>query len=166
MAAASWPTGKLSLALAAVAIAWSFPVRAFAQALSPEAQTATNPINHAAESSGAQPSTLTGDWGGLRTILSDEGIDIKSGFRDEAVTNVLGGQRASAAQAGQFDLGVTIDIQKLFGWTGGTLQTAMTYREGALLPVNLCSSRRKSMAAATSHGSSNSHSSRNCLTTT
>ena len=65
MAAASWPTGKLSLALAAVAIAWSFPVRAFAQALSPEAQTATNPINHAAESSGAQPSTLTGDWGGF-----------------------------------------------------------------------------------------------------
>jgi porin len=50
---------------------------------------------------------------------------------------VAGGQRASAAQAGQFDLGVTIDAQKLFGWTGGTLQTAMTYREGALLPVNL-----------------------------
>jgi porin len=116
MAAASWPTGKLSLALAAVAIAWSFPVRAFAQALSPEAQTATNPINQAAESSGAQPSTLTGDWGGLRTILSNEGIDIKSGFRDEAVTNLLGGQRASAAQAGQFDLGVAIDIQKLFGY--------------------------------------------------
>jgi porin len=50
---------------------------------------------------------------------------------------VLGGQRESAAQAGQFDLSVTIDTKKLFGWTGGTLQTSMTYREGHLLPVNL-----------------------------
>jgi porin len=91
----------------------------------------------ALESSGAQPSTLTGDWGGSRTILRNEGIYIKSGFRDEAVTNVLGGQRESVAQAGQFDLSVTIDAQKLFGWTGGTFQTAMTYREGELLPVNL-----------------------------
>jgi porin len=125
------------LALAAVVIAWSFPVRAFAQATSPEAQTPTNPINQAAESSGAQPSTLTGDWGGLRTLLSNEGIDIRSGYRNEAVTNVAGGQRDSAAQAGQFDLGVTIDTQKLFGWPGGRFQASMTYREGYLLPVNL-----------------------------
>src|ERR1700739_4145954 len=99
MAAASWPAGKLYLALAVGAVAWSFPVGAYAQAPSPEAQTATNPINQAAESSGAQPSTLTGDWGGLRTLLSAEGIDIRSGFRDEAVTNVLGEQQRSAAQA-------------------------------------------------------------------
>src|SRR5262245_41739435 len=79
MAPASWPAGKLSLALAAVAIVWSFPVRAFAQAPSPEAQTATNPINHA-DSSGAQPSTLTGDWGGLRTLLGDEGIYVILGL--------------------------------------------------------------------------------------
>jgi porin len=131
------PIGELSFALAAVAIAWSFPVRAFAQAPSQEGQTATSPITPAVASSGGQPSTLTGDWGGLRTILSNEGIDIKSGFRDEAVTNLLGGQPASAAQAGQFDLGVAIDMQKLFGWTGGKLQATMTYREGALLPVNL-----------------------------
>jgi carbohydrate-selective porin OprB len=85
MAAANWHTGKLSLALAAVAIAWSFPVRAFAQAPSQEGQTATTLITPATVSSGAQPSTLTGDWGGLRTLLSTEGIDIKSGFRDEAV---------------------------------------------------------------------------------
>jgi carbohydrate-selective porin OprB len=137
MAAASGAVGKLSLALAALAIGWFFPVQAFAQTPSAEAQTTTNPIDRAAQSSGAQPSTLTGDWGGLRTLLSNEGIDIRSGFRDEAVTNVAGGQRASAAQAGQFDLGVTIDAQKLFGWTGGTLQTAMTYREGQPLPVNL-----------------------------
>jgi porin len=137
MAAASGAVGKLSLALAALAIGWFFPVQALAQTPSTEAQTTTNPIDRAAQSSGAQPSTLTGDWGGLRTLLSNEGIDIRSGFRDEAVTNVAGGQRASAAQAGQFDLGVTIDAQKLFGWTGGTLQTAMTYREGQPLPVNL-----------------------------
>jgi porin len=128
---------KLSLALAAVAIVWSLPDRAFAQTPSAQGQTATNPINQPAQSSSAQPSTLTGDWGGLRTLLGTEGIYIRSGFRDEAVTNVLGGQQQSAAQAGQFDLSVTIDTQKLLGWTGGTLQTAMTYREGELLPVNL-----------------------------
>src|SRR5271167_4232099 len=111
---------KLSLVLAVVAITWSFPVRTFAQ----------SPVQGA----GAQPSTLTGDWGGLRTLLSNEGVDIRSGFRDEAVTNVLGGQAHNAAQAGQFDLGVTINAQKLFGWAGGTIQTAITYREGELLP--------------------------------
>jgi porin len=125
------------LFVAAVAITWSFPVRALAQTASPGAQTATSPINQATQSSGAQSSTLTGDWGGLRTLLSNDGIDIRSGFRDEAVTNVLGGQPVSAAQAGQFDLTMTINTQKLFGWTGGTFQTSMTYREGNLLPVNL-----------------------------
>ena len=50
---------------------------------------------------------------------------------------MLGGQREGAAEAGQFDLSVTIDTQKLFGWAGGTLQTSMTYRQGELLPVNL-----------------------------
>jgi len=125
------------LLVAAVAIIWSFPVRAFAQAPSPGAQTATNPINQATQNPGAQLSTLTGDWGGLRTLLSNEGIDIKSGFRDEAVTNVFGGQPASAAQAGQFDLTVAINTQKLLGWAGGTVQTSVTYREGQPLPVNL-----------------------------
>jgi porin len=50
---------------------------------------------------------------------------------------VAGGQGHNAAQAGQFDLSVALNAQKLFGWAGGTIQTSMTYREGELLPVNL-----------------------------
>jgi carbohydrate-selective porin OprB len=103
------------LALAAVAITCSFPVRAFAQTPSAEAQTATNPINQAAESAGPRPPALTGDWGGLRTLLSDEGIDIGSGFRNEAVTTVLGGQRESAP--GWFCRATGVTVHAEAGWS-------------------------------------------------
>jgi porin len=84
-----------------------------------------------------QSQTLTGDWGGLRTQLSNEGVDISSGFKGEVAGNVHGGPPAKAAESGEFDLGATIDTRKLFGLIGGTIQTSITIREGAPPPGNL-----------------------------
>ena len=77
------------------------------------------------------PQTLTGDWGGLRTQLSNEGIDITSGFKGEFAGNVHGGPPSKSAESGEFDLGATVDTRKLFGLIGGTIQTTITVREGA-----------------------------------
>ena len=79
----------------------------------------------------APPATLTGDWGGLRTQLSNEGVDITGGFKGEVAGNVRGGPPSKWAESGEFDLGATIDTRKLFGLIGGTLQTTITIREGA-----------------------------------
>jgi porin len=81
----------------------------------------------------APPSTLTGEWGGLRTTLRDDGIDLAADFKGEYASNVQGGTRSGAAEAGQFIFGATVDTQKLLGLTGGTIQATMTYREGATL---------------------------------
>lgn len=130
-------------AFAAIVLFCLLPFRAFAQTDStPSGQTATHPATSPSQASnpgaGAKaPTTLTGDWGGLRTQLSNEGIDISSGYKNEAVANVSGGPRQSSAQAGDLFLGVTLDTKKLFGWAGGTFQATMNYRQGQLLPVPL-----------------------------
>jgi porin len=81
--------------------------------------------------------TLTGDWGGLRTRLSNEGVDISSGFKGEFAGNVFGGPPSKSAESGEFDIGATVDTRKLFGLIGGTIQTTITIREGAPPPGGL-----------------------------
>jgi porin len=79
----------------------------------------------------AAPSTMTGEWGGTRTRLRDDGIDLTGGFVVEAGTNVSGGERNRVRAAGQFVLGATIDTDRLVSLPGGTMQATLTYRYGA-----------------------------------
>jgi porin len=99
------------------------------------AQTAPNapapPSSAPVQAQPAAQTTLTGDWGGLRTQLSDKGVDITSGFKGELAGNIYGGPPKKWAESGEFDLGATIDTRKLFGLIGGTIQTTITIREGA-----------------------------------
>jgi porin len=76
------------------------------------------------------PSTLTGEWGGLRTDLRDDGIDVTGSYGLEAATNVSGGDRKDAAASGQLVVGTTIDTDRLMGLPGGTMQVTITYRHG------------------------------------
>jgi len=75
-------------------------------------------------------STLTGDWGGLRTRLSDGGVDLTAGYTSEAAANVSGGDHHDAAETGQFAFGATVDMDKLVGLRGGTFQATITLRRG------------------------------------
>lgn len=77
--------------------------------------------------------TLTGDWGGLRTRLHDEGIDLGGNFKSELAADPQGGTRFGATEAGEFDFGATLDTQKLFGLTGGIIKVGITYRQGTTL---------------------------------
>lgn len=74
--------------------------------------------------------TLTGEWGGLRTNLRDDGIDVTVAYVSETAANVSGGERKAVRETGQFAFGTTIDTDKLLGLKGGTFQGTVTYRRG------------------------------------
>lgn len=93
------------------------------------APTDTSPAADPAEDRTPSP-TLTGDWGGLRTKLSDAGINITSGYTNELSANVSGGTRHDVTAPGQFFIGTTLDTDKLFGLPGGTFQATISYRQG------------------------------------
>src|SRR5580698_493304 len=67
--------------------------------------------------------TLTGDWGGIRTSLHNIGIDITGGFKGELMGNISGDMPRELTQSGELDAAATIDAGKLWGLTGGVLQT-------------------------------------------
>ncbi len=73
---------------------------------------------------------LTGDWGGVRTDLRDDGVDLKAGYVSETAGNVSGGDRKRVRETGQFSFGATIDTDKLIDLPGGTFQATVTYRRG------------------------------------
>ncbi|WP_340313622.1 carbohydrate porin [Rhizorhabdus argentea] len=83
-----------------------------------------------ARQSVATPGTLTGEWGGLRSRLRDDGVDLTGGYVSESAWNVSGGQRNEVRETGQFTFGATVATDKLLGVAGGTFQATITYRRG------------------------------------
>jgi porin len=74
---------------------------------------------------------LTGDWGGMRTKLHDDGIDVSAGYTGEIGGNFTGGKKHTVTETGQFALGATFDADKIAGIKGGTFQATATFRHGA-----------------------------------
>jgi porin len=83
------------------------------------------------------PSSLTGEWGGLRTRLRDDGIDLGGNYKAEPATNVEGGPRTSTTTPSDLSLRATLSLEKILSVSGGTFQTSLSYRQGASLPLNL-----------------------------
>jgi porin len=55
-----------------------------------------------------------------REALADAGFQISAIYIGEALGNVSGGIRTGAIYTGRLDLGTTIDLEKVAGWTGAT----------------------------------------------
>jgi porin len=79
---------------------------------------------------------VTGDWGGLRTRLYQDGVDFQLGFTTEAAYNVTGGDSNLLRNADQIALGVTFDFDKLVGLKGGKFQITVTDRNGQNLSAD------------------------------
>jgi porin len=77
------------------------------------------------------PYGLTGDWGGMRTTLHDDGVDVSADYTGEVGWNFAGGKRHTVTETGQFAVGATIDAARLAGIRGGTFQATATFRHGA-----------------------------------
>ena len=75
---------------------------------------------------------MTGDWGGERTKLIEQGIDIKADYVGEVGGNLSGGYNndKTARYADQFGLGVALDLQKLWGWDNTQAKIQLTNRNG------------------------------------
>jgi porin len=67
--------------------------------------------------------TLTGDWGGARTALSDRGITISPNLIAEALGVAAGGFRQGTSLEHRLQLDIDTDLDKLWGWKGSTAHT-------------------------------------------
>jgi porin len=74
--------------------------------------------------------TMTGDWGGLRTQLQDDGIKITGHYVSEVAGNPAGGLEQGGAYADEFGLGIDVK-STVFGWDGGTFHSLTTERAGS-----------------------------------
>jgi porin len=76
------------------------------------------------------PTGLSGDWGGLRTRLHEDGIDGAASFVSESGGNFSGGARQRVTETGQIALAFTADMAHLLQWDGATMQFSITERRG------------------------------------
>ena len=74
--------------------------------------------------------TLTGDWGGLRTRLADDGITFNGQYAAEVWSNVTGGERTGTVYTGLMSLHGNVDLQKLVGWQGASVSTQWYWLSG------------------------------------
>ena len=71
----------------------------------------------------APPTTLTGDWGGLRSYLDRNGVTVTLNYTNDFLANVRGGIGPGAVAIGIFQPQLDLDLQKLVGWQGGKFHT-------------------------------------------
>ena len=86
----------------------------------------------AADAFSADSKWMTGDWGGERTKLIEQGIDIKADCVGEMGYNAHGGYNddKTGRYSDQFGLGVALDLQKLWGWDNTQAKIQLTNRNG------------------------------------
>ncbi len=73
---------------------------------------------------------LTGDWGGLRSRLHDDGVDLQLAYFAEPAYNAAGGDRHLARYADQITADASFDLEKLFHWPQAIFKVTLTDRNG------------------------------------
>lgn len=83
----------------------------------------------------------TGEWGGLRKRLEEQGVSIGAEWVMEGFANFRGGIDRGAVSASTFDADLSLDMQKLLGISGGELYIDLEDHAGrnpsAALPGDL-----------------------------
>lgn len=64
---------------------------------------------------------LSGGWNGKRSSLEEQGLSFELVYTLDILSNVSGGIRQTTEFLGNVDLQMTADMERLFGWEGGTL---------------------------------------------
>jgi porin len=109
------------------------PVKTRTNKLLVSAVAAFCAIQARADDTGGFDDRITGDWRGLRSSLSDGGVNLSLGYVGEWVHNASGGERSTAAYADQIAFGADLDFATLFGWEGGSFHVIVTDRNGPQL---------------------------------
>jgi porin len=71
-----------------------------------------------------------------REALADAGFQFSATYIGEGLANISGGMRAGQIYTGRLDLGTTIDLEKVAGWTGATFHANMFQIHGEGLSGN------------------------------
>jgi porin len=74
--------------------------------------------------------TMTGDWGGARSKLKEDGIDIHGYYIGQVGDDLHGGLKEGSSYAQQVSLQVDADLQKLFNWDDATFRININSRRG------------------------------------
>jgi porin len=86
--------------------------------------------------------TMTGDWGGTRSDLADQGIVFRGDYVGEGMGVIDGGYGDKGARyAQQVRVGVDFDMGKLAGWDGGTFRFTLNDRRGNSTSADLVGNR-------------------------
>jgi porin len=72
----------------------------------------------AGDGDGKKDSTLTGDWGGMRTSLANKGLDIELNYKFDVISNTAGGIKTGNRALDNLDVKFLVDGEKLFGSQG------------------------------------------------
>src|SRR5262249_7153855 len=83
-----------------------------------------------ADEPGPYSDNMFGDWGGLRSKLYKDGVDIEVSYTSESATNVQGGAATLGRYTDQFVFGTTFDLQKILGLDNAKFQVTFTDRNG------------------------------------
>lgn len=63
-----------------------------------------------------QRSTLTGDWGGVRSKLADRGIHVEGNYVGDVFANLTGGLNKDVEYLDNIEMKLLLDMQKIIGW--------------------------------------------------
>jgi porin len=74
---------------------------------------------------------LTGDWGGTRSQLADNGVEVFAYYNAITSTIASGGLGDETNYAGDLFTGVTLDLEKLIGWDHTTFTLSGIDRHGS-----------------------------------
>lgn len=111
----------------------------------PAALPATLPATGAPS---APRTTLTGDWGGLRTRLKEAGVTVRADYVSEIFSAVDGGQRRGSAYTQQLRGGFDFDMDRIAGVHGGTIHVTFNDRRGVGISADIVGNRLPIQEAA------------------
>jgi porin len=81
--------------------------------------------------------TLTGDWNGYRARLEGAGVKFDLLEQSEVWANLAGGMRRGVAYDGLTTARLTVDLEKLTGWTGAKFSASAYQIHGSGPTINL-----------------------------
>lgn len=79
---------------------------------------------------------LFGDWGGLRTSWSDQGIDVQARYQSEIAWNPSGGKDQGTRYADRWMLAASFDLGRLANDPGSKLYVSANKRDGRNLTAD------------------------------
>jgi porin len=79
-----------------------------------------SPVSPAAEAPDWNADTLTGDWDGVRTKLSERGVTMEVVLKADVLSNLSGGLRRGTKYMDNWDFKLKADADKLWGWNNTT----------------------------------------------